>query len=158
MVNSKLQALYELAAESGFTFPTLSSRGSSKSPLSLSVINSSENGKRLHISAGIARAISIEDSVFIAVIPSGNTVIIAPSKIETFAKCGSSFPAKGEKRKVVYSASAVEAITKAFDLDFSDGRTSRSFRDVQIDEYGGVPVALVTIGSPSDEDEDTEEA
>lgn len=105
---------------------------------SFGVVNSAQNGKRFSISKSLAEQLQLTDSVY--VIPSAATREVVIGKTLPFpssAVCD----LKGSGKKICYSASVVELLTKVLKLDFSE-HVSITSKQVNICEIEGMPVAV----------------
>ena len=80
----------------------------------------------------------------IALIPSEGCILIAKKiPIENVLKC--KFSPKDTGKKICYSAGAVEAITEAFELNFSE-HVSVSYDEVEFAIFDdSVPYAIVSV-------------
>lgn len=122
------------------------SRGD-KGVASLSVINSLKgNGSRVTFTDTLFNVLGNPQRLQFSI--NGSTLAIAselPGATETF-----SF--KSADVHILYNKSLVLAIAKAFGLDYTDGTTSYSFRDIEYksiknNDGESIPVALVTMKS-----------
>lgn len=116
----------------------------SKSKPSFGIVNSSTNGKRLTFSRAIVAELDLKDIAEIALIPTESCVLIA-SKLPIGNKLACKLSAKGDSKKISYNAGAVEAITKAFELNFAE-HVSASYDEVEFSTFeDGMPYAVVTV-------------
>ena len=121
---------------------------------SVSVVNN-HNGKRITISAALARELGIKNEVSFMIDETTGELLISsnfPYKGAMKAKASG----KDDQKKIVYSSQVVHSVTQSFGLDFSK-RTSMSFGLVgfETDEKTGLPYIAVKMNSSGGgEDED----
>lgn len=109
-------------------------------PCVLTIVKTDKFGKRISFANEVHEAIGSPDSVQIAVNDDG--IVIGA----TLPGSTSSFKLrKNGKKPVIYAAGLVEEIAELFDLDFSDGRSSLSFREVEYIELDSQMVAFVPL-------------
>ncbi len=114
------------------------SRGSVSSTGVVSIINSKKNGKRLEFSKELMTELNKPTSFQFAFID--NALIIGeklPNIEENFniMKMG--------KKDVVYGASLIREIAQELGLDYSNGRTSITLRDVAYKTIEGFTIAII---------------
>lgn len=121
------------------------SGGSDRGIASLSVINSQKgNGNRVTFTETLYNALGKPQSLQFSI--NGSTLAIAselPGVEETYTF-------KKPDVYILYNKALVLAIAEAFELDYSDGTTSYSFRNIEYksiknDNDEVIPVALVTM-------------
>lgn len=119
----------------------VSATGSGK--YSVSVVNSDGNGKRMTLSKALLEKLELEGYVCMLPLAEENILLLAKdmpfpsaSKIELTSK---------KDPRIIYNADAVELLVKTFNLDYSNGRTSLSFRQIEFEEHEGVTYAAVTM-------------
>ena len=114
----------------------------SNSPLSFSIVNSS-NGKRLRFSKSLVEALGLEDTAEIAPVPDQSCILIA-KKLPMDNVLLANLKPDGERR-VSYTATSIQALTKLFTLNFSE-HSSMSFQKITLDKLeDGTPVAITEI-------------
>ncbi|THF72483.1 hypothetical protein [Cohnella fermenti] len=124
-------------------------------PSTLTIVNTSKNGKRVVLSEELLETIGSPEKIQISLIENGIAIC------EQFSKAGTFYRLRPTgKKRCVYSAALVDLLTDDLQLDFN-GRTSLSFREVEyISEDVELPIAFVpiTIGdnsaSPDDESDE----
>ena len=113
----------------------------SRGKLSVGIVNSQNNGKRLSISKALAEALDLKDEIAILPVPTEGVVLMSkvlPFPGTTVCKL------RGDGKKVAYGAGLVRQLTECFGLDFSE-RVSCTFADIAINDLDGVPVAVVAM-------------
>lgn len=124
--------------------PSCSHGGSSNGKLSMGIVNSQDNGKRVTFSKALADALALEDKVEVALVPSKGCVLVS-KKLASSKAIKGKLSARNEKRKICYNAGMVEGITKAFGLNF-DEHVSVSYDDITLGNLDdGTPVAIVNV-------------
>lgn len=113
--------------------------------MSLGIVNSKSNGKRLTLSKALSKALELEDTAYILPLASSDVVLITKDKV---FPSSSPLALSGDDKKIIYSSDAVHTLTKLFELDFSN-RTSLSVSDVTIEDHNGIPVVVVDMSKVS---------
>ncbi len=144
----KKPSIFELMKSSEQTqLPAGASRGGSgNSKMSLGIVNSEANGRRVSFSKALSTALGLKTTAEIALVPDEGCVLIA-AKLPHANVIKAKLSAKGSKegRKISYSASAVHALTEAFKLNFAE-HVSVSYDDVTVEALDdGTKVAVVEI-------------
>lgn len=119
---------------------------------SFGVVNSKNNGKRLSFSKALVAALDLEDTV--ELLPAAADGVLFAAK-ELPADVSFKGKLSGEGKKICYSGSLVGLITSSFNLDYSGGKTSKSFSNIEIQDVDGIKVAAIYI--PMGECADTAE-
>lgn len=142
--DNELKATFENTFDEVRQIPVFTSvRAKQKSGIAgdsgfLSIINPEDNTKCLLIKSELVDRICVKDEVQFGY--TATEIIIAKVKSEN----DNAFRLrKRSNNYVVYSAELVDEIAKHFDLDYSDGRTCRTFGDVRYDD--DFNVAYITI-------------
>lgn len=119
--------------------------GGGAGKMSLGIVNSSKNGKRITFSKLLAQKVGLTDCAYLALAPSENYVLIACKAIsENAIECRFSNADENEK-KISYNANAVYAITDMFGLNFKK-HVSVSYDEVTLDKLDdGTTVAIVKV-------------
>lgn len=131
--------------------PNIATSASCNSRLSLNIVNSKRNGKRIRFSSGLASAVGITENAAILPIESEGLLMIAEKLSYPAARSVTLKDDGGAK--IAYSYGMVALLTEVFKLDFTF-RTSMSFDDISIDNLAdGTTVALIHI--PNGQPEDT---
>ena len=120
---------------------------------SLGVVNSEGNGKRIVFSKALARKLQLEDSVDIVPLKDKGVVLVAK---ELSSKKAIQCKLSGKDRKICYSAGLVQLLIETFEVDYGE-HVSRSFRDVEFDERGDLPIAAIKISEPIAKENNIEE-
>lgn len=119
--------------------------GGGTSKMSLGVVNSSSNGRRLTFSKLLAQKVGLSDRAYIALVPSEECVLISNKAITNNAVECKLSNEKEDQKKVSYNAGAVRAITEIFGLSFKQ-HVSVSYDEVTIDKLeDGTTVAIVRV-------------
>ena len=118
----------------------VSASGSGK--YSISVVNSNGNGKRITLSKALVEKLDLDGSVSMLPLPGEGVLMVA--KELPFASASTIELTSSDKR-TAYHAGAVKLLVDSFNLDYSGGKTSMSFNDVEFTEHNGETVAIVTI-------------
>ena len=105
---------------------------------SFGLVNSTQNGKRFSISKALAEQLQLTDSVY--VMPSAATREVVIGKTLPFPS-SKNCKLKGDGKKLCYSASVVELLTKVLNLDFSL-HVSITAKQINLCEIEGMPVAV----------------
>lgn len=113
--------------------------------MSLGIVNSKSNGRRLTLSKSLSKALDLEDTAYILPMASSDVVLITKDKV---FPSSSLLTLSGDDKKIIYNSDAVHTLTKLFELDFSN-RTSLSISDVTIEDHDGTPVAIVDMSKVS---------
>lgn len=107
---------------------------------SLSVVYN-KNSKRVTLTAGLADALSLEESVdFFPLVDDGILLVAKKLDLENV----SNGKINKEGKRICYSEPLSAMIVKAFELDYSNC-TSKHFDEITFDEIDGVKVAAVKI-------------
>ena len=113
----------------------------SRGKLSVGIVNSQNNGKRLTFSKALAEALDLKDEVVILpVLTEGVMLISKTLRFNDKIVC----KLNGDGKKVAYAAGLVQQLTECFGLDFSE-HVSCTFTDIMIEDLDGVPVAVVAM-------------
>lgn len=116
------------------------SHGKAYSP-SLSIVNSSNNGKRMSFSKGLIAGLENPKQIqFLISKTDDDWVLIIGENL----KAKDTFKFSPANPQVIYCGTYIQSITAEFELDFSN-RTSMTFSDIEIDEYDGKPAAYVNM-------------
>ena len=117
--------------------------GTGNSKLSLGIICSRKNGKRLHLSKALKTALQIDNRCELKP-ANANTLLLGrnlgiPGVISGKVK-------DDEGRGIMYHTAGVMTLINHFQLNFSNGRTSRSFDQITLDTApNGEPVAVIIM-------------
>ena len=109
---------------------------------SVNVVFSSQNGVRVRLSQALHEALNAPTKIQVA--QDGTSLILGeklPGATETF-----NF-SKGKGKNILYNSALVRWLIDAFSLDFSGGRVSRSYSNVQIEtqEYKGAEIIYAIV-------------
>lgn len=108
---------------------------------SFGLVNSCSNGKRITLSKALSAQLKLEDSI--CIMPSVEKRQLVIGKALPFPKA-MKINLRGSGKKIGYSASCVEVITKAFALDFSN-RVCTTFYNIDFGEKDGAPFAVINV-------------
>ena len=118
----------------------VSASGSGK--YTISVVNSNGNGKRITLSKALVEKLDLDGSV--SMLPLQGEGVLMVAKELPFASA-STIELTSSDGRIAYHAGAVKLLVDTFNLDYSGGKTSMSFNDVEFTEHNGETVAIVTI-------------
>lgn len=108
---------------------------------SLSIVNSSNNGKRMSFSKGLIEGLRNPKQIqFLTSKADDDWFLIIGENL----KAKKTFKFSPANPQVIYCGSYIQSITAEFDLDFNN-RTSMTFSDIEINEYNGKPAAYVAM-------------
>ena len=111
--------------------------------LSMTVVNSKNNGKRCTFSKALSKKLGLSDSIAIAIAPDDGLIFLAAK----FPDVDEVYSLSGEDKKICYNTSVVKNIAESFNLDYNN-KTSHSFDDITFDTQDSVTVAAVKIIEP----------
>ena len=139
------------AAARTVQLPKVATTASHNSRLSLNIVNSARNGKRIRFSGGLASALGITESADILPIESMGVLMVA-KKLSSYDNALPVTLKNDYGAKIAYSSGMVALLTEVFDLDFSE-HVSMSFSDMSINKLeDGTTVALIRISNAQPED------
>jgi len=101
-------------------------RGGSK--LSINIVFSQDNGKRVKLSQALFEALGSPNEV--QIVANGNHLVIG----SRLPNANNSFSFNKNGGTIIYSSGLAKWIIDTFSLDFTEGRVSRSYDRVQIDK------------------------
>ena len=113
-------------------------QSSGNNDLTISIVHCS-NGKRIKLSKKLVKELGIINEVSILPIPDENCILIA-KKLENAADCKLS----EKDHQTVYNSKLTAYITEKFQLNMN-GKTSKSFADIDVQNYEDINVAIVNI-------------
>ncbi len=111
---------------------------------SFGIVNSKNNGKRVTFNKALTHALGLTDKVTVMPDVEEGKVALCRSLVFPEAMEGN---LRGDDSKICYNTAIVKMLSTEFFIDFST-HTSRTFTDIEIDEFNGVPVAIVTFPKP----------
>lgn len=132
------------AAANNINIPQVTGTGSGK--YSITVVNSDGNGKRITFSKALVEKLGLTEGV--SLIPLKDEGILMAAKKLPFERA-SHILLNSKDKRTAYNAEAVQLITKAFKLDYTNGRTSYSFNNVDFMTDNGMEIAVIQISAPS---------
>ncbi len=115
---------------------TVASNSSSKYSVNI-VYN--ENGKRIALSKALSSKLGLTDKVYMLPLVGDDCIIFG---LDIPNDRASKLKLNGKDKKICYNAGIVKSLVKAFDLNF-DAVTSRSFGDIEFENYGQHILAIV---------------
>ena len=129
---------------------------SSRGKYSLGIVCSEKNGKRLTLTASLAKALMLEDKLFITVYADDNLIVLSPGAINKYSV---ETALKGEEGKISYNAGLVHFLIDTFNLDY-EGVVSQTFHDFTFNNDQSNPMAILTFPKARDTDDfgDVQEA
>lgn len=113
---------------------------------SISVVNSDGNGKRITLSKALIQRLGLEGSV--SLLPLKDHGVLMLAKELPFARA-STIQLNSKDGRIAYNADAVHLVVTTFALDYSNGRTSLSFNDIEFMEEDGMEIAVVHMPTPT---------
>lgn len=138
MTNRNFDKLFEAAEAADIQQVT----GSGSGKYSVSVVNSDGNGKRITLSKSLVEELGLDGHV--SLIPLKHERVLMLAKTLPFPRA-SNIELTSKDKRTAYHAEAVKLIVTAFNLNYSGGKTSMSFSDINFTERDGVVIAVVTI-------------
>lgn len=108
---------------------------------SFGIVNSKNNGKRITFNKALSHALGLTDKVTVMPDVEEGKVALCRSLVFPHATEGN---LRGDESKICYNTAIVKMLSTEFSIDFST-HTSRTFNNIEIDEFNGVPVAIVTF-------------
>ena len=122
-----------------------------RSNTSITIVKTERYGKRIAMSSGLAKAMSITDFVYIGVIVDKRQVILSESKMAALKEY------KLGKGNIIYNARLVDGIVSVLDLEsYYENHSSKSFSDIEINEENGVAVVTIPIVEETNEEGEDE--
>ena len=109
---------------------------------SVSVVNSNGNGKRITLSKALVEKLELDG--YVSMMPLQSEGVLMLAKTLPFDNA-STIELNSSDRRIAYHAGAVKLIVDTFSLDYSGGRTSMSFNDIEFGERDEVVIAIVKI-------------
>lgn len=113
---------------------------------SISVVNSDGNGKRISFSKGLIQRLGLDGSV--SLLPLKDHGVLMLAKELPFTRA-SKIKLNSKDGRIAYNADAVHLVVTTFGLDYSNGRTSLSFNNVEFMEEDGMEIAVVQMAAPT---------
>lgn len=110
-----------------------------RSTLSINIVNSVHNGKRITLSKGLLEALSEPESIQFMTSKDDGVLIIGKN-----LGVKNSFKFSETNPCVIYCSGLVNSITEEFELSYTN-KTSMSFSDIEIDDNDGEPVAIIKM-------------
>ena len=117
-----------------------SSQGNGQnSKVSFSIVNSANNGKRIMFSKGLLEKLGNPTTVKFMVLTEEGVLIVGENlgaeKAYKFSEAN---------KKIIYCGGVINSLVEDFSIDF-EGRTSRSFAEIDIGSYNDNPVAIIKL-------------
>lgn len=111
----------------------------------ITIVNTSKNGKRIHLSRRLVEELSLVNTCHIGV--TNDSLVISNEEIENSMEV---FVRKMGKKSVVYSSSFIDFITKKFKLNFNS-KSCITFKDFEKVEIEKTKAFIIKIRSEEDE-------
>ena len=129
---------------------------SSRGKYSLGIVCSEKNGKRLTLTASLAKALILEDKLFITAYADDGLIVLSPGAINEYSV---KTALRGEEGKISYNAGLVHFLIDTFNLDY-EGVVSQVFHDFTFNNDPNNPMAILTFPKVRDTDDvaDAQEA
>lgn len=108
---------------------------------SFGIVNSKKNGKRISFNKALSHALGLTDKVTLMPNAEDGKVVLCRDLVFPKAVEGT---LRDDGSKICYNTAIVKMLSAEFFIDFSN-RTSYTFTDIDIDEFNGYPVAIVTF-------------
>lgn len=113
---------------------------------SVTIVNN-DNGMRVTVNSTLAASLGLSDSAEFLPIENLRQFLIA-KKIPMEAAISSVLKERS-KGKIAYNAGLVRLLTKTMRISYINGRTSRVFTNIHIEDIEGTPVAVVIVDDAS---------
>ena len=114
---------------------------SSRGKYSLGIVCSEKNGKRLTLTASLAKALILEDKLFITAYADERIIILSSGAINDYSV---EIALKGEEGKISYNAGLVHFLIDTFNLDY-EGVVSKVFHDFTFNNDPNNPMAILAF-------------
>lgn len=112
-------------------------RGNSN--LSISIINSENNGKRIVFSKYLLTKLGNPSALQFVIFPEENSLFIGSNLLPDENK----YAFTKEDSNILYCGKVINQIVETFNLDYSNGKTSITFSNIEIEEENGNVIATV---------------
>ena len=109
------------------------------SKISISIINSEKNGKRMIFSKKLLEELGNPLEIQFVLSTTESCLFIGENLLPDENK----YAFTKEGFNVLYCGAIIPKIVTTFGLDYSNGKTSLTFNNIEIEEMGGSPVAIV---------------
>ena len=117
-----------------------SSQGNGQnSKVSFSIVNSANNGKRIMFSKGLLEKLGNPTMVQFMVLTEEGVLMVGEN-----LGAEKAYKFSDANKKIIYCGGVINSLTEEFSIDF-EGRTSKSFSEIEIDNYGDTPVAIIKL-------------
>lgn len=114
----------------------------------VTVINSERNGKRIEICNSVMTALGNPPTLNVGFIE--GTMVMG----ESLPNCNNDYTLRQQgKKAVIYNAGLVQEVTEHFNLDFSNGRVSRTLPYVDYMDTDVCKVAIISFRKPGEVNE-----
>ena len=140
---------------SGKTAPAIPQAArSSRGKYSLGIVCSERNGKRLTLTASLAKALKLRDVLYVTAYADDGIIILSPVAIN-----GQSVETalKGDDGKISYNAGLVHFLINTFKLDYH-GVVSKAFHDFAFNNDPNNPMAILTFPKVQADNDESQEA
>ncbi len=127
---------------------------SSRGKYSLGIVCSEKNGKRLTLTASLAKALKLGDTLFITAYADDGIIILSSVAIN---ECSLETNLKGDDGKISYNAGLVHFLINTFKLNYQN-TVSKAFHDFSFNDDPNNPMAILTFPKAQANNETTEEA
>lgn len=148
--------LFAKAAQLSLSVPNGSGAGNSKP--SFGIVCSKKSGVRMHLSGALTKQLGLTD--YLELNPADENTLLIGRNLGMNNALGCKLK-EDEGRRIAYATGICKALISFYGLDFSNGRTSRSFDKIEIvTAPNGEPAAAIKMknGVPmADEAEENEE-
>ena len=127
---------------------------SSRGKYSLGIVCSERNGKRLTLTSSLAKALKLDDTLFITAYADDGIIILSPSAIN---ECSLETNLRGDDKKIAYNAGLVHFLISTFKLDYKNV-VSRAFHDFSFNNDPNNPMAILTFPKVQADNDESQEA
>lgn len=115
--------------------------GGGSNAISISIVNSQGNGKRIAFSKKLTEELTLTDKIYMIPNTDDGELILSSVPIHDISSSGN---LNGTTKKICYSAALVDLLVNAFNLNYK-GKTSLSFNEISFEEYDDAKVAIVRM-------------
>jgi hypothetical protein len=127
---------------------------SSRGKYSLGIVCSEKNGKRITLTASLAKALKLNDVLYITAYADDSIIILSSSAINEHSV---ETMLKGDDGKISYNAGLVHFLINTFTLNYQN-TVSKAFHDFSFNDDPNNPMAILTFPKAQANNETTEVA
>ena len=115
--------------------------GGGSNAISMSIVNSNGNGKRIAFSKKLSEELALADTIYMVPNIEDDELILSSVAIEDISSSGK---LSGTEKKICYSAALVNMLVELFKLEYA-GKTSKSFNNIRFEQYNDTQMAIVKM-------------